>query len=157
MTDQPAIDRATAEFYAAKKAARTNRRAFAASPDSSFVHAMQGAIAQYLQARAQGVSRDDGIKGLELELRDCWPKAVSKFVPNCPHCEDTGYVEHTCWSEHRCGRLVCAENPEREHLYVTPCTCPKAHHPKQRNEHDALTKVGRTAKRPTGAWRQVSR
>ena len=161
MSDLPIIDlqRATAEFYAAKQAARANRKAFAASPDSAFVKAMQSAIGQYLQARAQGVSRDDGIAGIEAELRGCWPKGVSKFTPDCPHCEDTGWMEHTCWAEHRCGRDVCAKNPEREHLYAEPCTCTKGDRmrPKSKSTEDAIAAVGRTAKRKPGSWRQVSR
>ncbi len=157
MSDQSAIAAATAEFYAAKKAARANRKAFASSADSAFVTAMQGAIGQYLTMRAQGVSRDDGIAGLELELRDCWPKTVSKFAPHCPACEDTGWVEHTCWDQHRCYRPTCTNNPERQHLYVEPCICPKGAKPKTRSAEDAITKVGRTGKRTPGSWRQVSR
>ncbi len=159
MTDQSAIASATAEFYAAKHAARANRKAFAASSDSAFVNAMQGAIGQYLAMRAQGVSRDDGIAGLELELRDCWPKGVSKFAPNCPTCEDTGWSERTCWDQHRCGRPTCVKNPERQHLYVEPCTCPSGDRmrAKVKSTDDAIASAGRTAKRKPVSWQQVSR
>lgn len=155
MSDQPAIDRATQEFYAAKKAVRANRRAFATSSDSAFIKAMQSAIAQYLQARAQGVSRDDGIAGLEEELRGCWPKSVSKFKPDCSVCEDTGWVEHMCWDQHRCGRLTCAKNPERQHLYVAPCGCTAGERMRARvREVDGAAAAGR-AKRKPRKWQQI--
>jgi hypothetical protein len=157
MSDQATIDRATEAFYAAKRAARAGRKAFALSPDAGFVRTMQGAIAQYLEARGQGVSRDDAVKGLELELRGCWPKAVSKFLPVCGHCEDTGWMEHTCWDQHRCGREVCAKNAERQHLYVEPCVCANGDRMRKKvhSTEDAMAAAGRTKKRKSGGWRQA--
>ena len=153
MSDQPAIDRSTQEFYDARKAARQSRKAFAASPDSAFVTAMQGAISQYLQARDQGVSRDDGIRGLEMELRGCWPKTVSKFAPACIACDDTGWVEYECIDGgRRCGRELCAQVRERAHLYVEPCGCAKGKRtqPKPADHGDIANAAGKTAKRRQG-------
>ncbi len=87
MSDQDTIDRARMEFYDARKAARASRKAFTESPNSAFVLAMQSTISQYLQARDAGVSREDGLRGVELELRGAWPKTVSKFAPACIACE----------------------------------------------------------------------
>lgn len=151
-----AIDRGRDEFYAAKKAARDARRAFVQSADMGFVRAMRHAIRQYLEARIQGVSREDGCKGLEEELRAAWPKSVSKFRPACDNCEDTGWVEKTCWERQRCGREVCARNPERQHAYVEPCHCAAGDKKRTRvfTPDDAMAAVSRTAKKKTG-WRQV--
>jgi hypothetical protein len=130
-------DAAFVELAEAKRAVRASRRAFVKSADSTFVRAMKGVIGQYLEARRQGVSREDGIKGIELELRAAWPKAVSKFTVDCSACDDTGYVEHTCWDQHRCGRQVCARNPERQHAYVEPCHCPKGDRKRKRAPQQA--------------------
>ena len=148
-------DDAYVELAEAKKAVKASRRAFTKSTDSVFVKAMKAVMSQYLQARAQGVSRDDGIKGIEAELRDAWPNAVSKFGLDCQACDDTGFVEHTCWHEQRCGRRVCALNPEYQHAYVTFCHCPKGDRkrPKQRAPEDDLASVGKTAKKRGGFTR----
>ena len=149
-------DAAYVELAEAKKAVRASRRAFAKSPDSAFVRTMRGVITQYLQARAAGVSREDGIKGIEEELRGAWPKSVSKFKPTCDNCEDTGWVERTCWDRHRCSRQVCARNPERTHAFVEQCHCEKGSARVKRTytPEDAIAAAGRTARKKTG-WRQV--
>ncbi len=138
-----------AEFNAAKRAARETRRAFALSPVSAFVRVMQGAIRQYLEARAQGVEVEHGIAGLEAELRGAWPKSVSKFKPLCDACEDTGYRELVCWDRQRCGREVCAKNPDRQHPYVVPCDCAKGDRMRRRikSTDDALAAIGKTQKK----------
>lgn len=152
-----AADRAFVELAEAKKAARASRRAFAQSPISAFVRKMRAVITEYLKARLAGVSREDGIRGIEEELRGAWPKSVSKFRPNCDACDDTGYVEHTCWDQQRCGRRVCAANPERQHLYVEPCHCPNGDRMRAKvaTTDDAIAAAGRTQKRKTRGWRQV--
>jgi hypothetical protein len=153
------IEAATAEFYAAKKAARKGRQAFAASVVSAFVKAMQGALALYLKARDQGVSREDGIRGLEEELRAAWPKGVSKFSPACDSCEDTGYIDRVCWERLRCGREVCAKNPDRQHNYVDICHCVNGDKKRGRaafTPDDAITAAGRTQKRKS-SWTRPGR
>lgn len=141
-----------AAFYAARKAAREARRAFASSADSRFVKVMQDAMRQYVEARRDGVDREHAVKGLEAELRGAWPKSVSKFTPDCDACEDTGYREMTCWDRQRCGRKVCAANPERVHLYAVPCECPAGDkmRTKYRGPEDELTRVGKTQKKRGG-------
>lgn len=152
-----AIDRAATELAEARKAARAIRRDFARSPESAFVRVMKGVITQYLQARKDGVSRDDGIRGIEEELRAAWPKSVSKFAPNCQACEDTGWMERTCWDQQRCSRKLCIDNPERQHLYVVPCHCAKGDRfrPRQFTPEDAIAVASRTKKKKPGGWRQV--
>ncbi len=148
-------DTSSDEFYAARKAAREARRAFASSTDSGFVRTMQGAIRQYITMREQGVSREDGIKGLEAELRDAWPKSVSKFKPACDGCEDTGWREMTCWDRLQCGREVCAKNPGRQHTYAVACDCPKGDRlrARVRSSEDEIAAIGRTPRKKRGFTR----
>jgi hypothetical protein len=116
---------------------------------------MQGAVSQYLQARTEGVDREHAIAGLDAELRAAWPKSVSKFKPACDACDDTGYREMTCWDSQRCGREVCARNPERQHAYVVSCDCVKGDRfrPKTFTPDDQLASVGRTQKKRGGFTR----
>lgn len=158
MSVNAALDPSGVEtFRENQQRARAGRAAFAHSPDSAFVRAMQGAISQYLKARDQGVNQEDGIRGIEEELRACWPKSVSKFVPECDACDDTGYRELTCWDRQQCGRKVCAANPERQHLYMVPCDCAKGGRMRERVKHtdDGIAAAARTPKRKSGGWRQA--
>ncbi len=141
-------DLAFVEMTEAKRAVRASRRAFARSSVSVFVRTMWDAIAQYLEARSQGVSREHGVKGLEEELRGAWPKSVSKFTVNCDACDDTGWREMTCWDRHQCGRETCAANPEKQHLYVVICDCGKGDRFRKRKftDDDQIAAVGRTQK-----------
>jgi hypothetical protein len=136
----------------AAKEARKGRKAFAASPLSAFVRTMRKVITQYLGARASGVSQEDGIRGIEEELRAAWPKSVSKFVPDCNACDDTGWEEKTCWDQQRCGRRTCADNPARLHLYVVPCRCMKGDRfrPRVWQPEDQIAAVGKTQKAKRG-------
>lgn len=136
----------------AAKAARASRRAFASSPVSAFVRKMRDVIALFLRAREEGVSREDGIRGIEEELRAAWPKTVSKFKPACDECDDTGWREMVCWDRQRCGRKLCAANPERQHAYVVACECAAGDRMRrrQRTTDDDLAAVGKTAKKRGG-------
>jgi hypothetical protein len=118
-------DAAFVELAEAKRAVRASRRAFATSPQSAFVRTMRAVMDDYTKARQSGVSREDALRGLELELRSAWPKDVSKFRPGCDACDDTGYVDHVCWDQNRCGRQSCVRHPESQHGYVTVCHCLK--------------------------------
>lgn len=157
MSDTTTIERAAEEVTAMRKAVRDKRRAFAASVFSVFERAMRKALGLYLDARRQGVSREDAEKGLELEIRAAWPKSVSKFAPQCGSCDDTGWTEHTCWERHSCGREVCARNPERVHLFVEPCGCAAGDRMRKkiRTTDDAIQAAGRTQKRKAGNWKQI--
>lgn len=158
MSDVTTIERAAEELVAMRKAAREKRKAFAASVFSVFERAMRKAITLYLKARKDGVSREDGIKGLEEELRAAWPKSVSKFAPACDACDDTGWTEHLCWADLRCGRKWCAASASSfQHLYVDPCACANGDRMRKRVQttEDALVAVGRTQKRKARGWTQV--
>lgn len=148
-------DAAYVELAEARKAVRAARRAFRSSPDSAFVKTMRGVMEQYLKARSEGVSREDGIRGIEAELRAAWPKSVSKFRPECDACDDLGWVERVCWDQHRCGRKVCAVNPERQHAYVEICHCPKGDRfrPKAWTPDDQIAAVGKTQRKKSGFTR----
>lgn len=157
MSDVAMIDRLASDLTALRQKARDGRRAFAASVDSIFVKAMKAAMSLYLRARRDGVSQEDGIRGLEEEIRAVWPKSVSKFAPTCGSCDDTGWTEHTCWERHRCGRKVCADNPERQHLFVEPCGCAAGDRMRKRvrTTDDQIAAAGRVQKRKQGKWNQV--
>lgn len=144
-----------AELAAEKKAVRHGRWAFLRSPLSAFVKTMQEAMRQYLAAREQGVSREDGIRGIKEELRGAWPKSVSKFTPTCHDCDDTGWRELVCWERQRCGREVCAKNPERQHAYVVPCDCERGDRKRKRTitTDDQLAAVGKTQPKKRGFTR----
>jgi hypothetical protein len=142
-------DAAYVELAEAKKAVRASRRAFAKSPDSVFVRTMKAVMDRFRANLAQGVGKDEAIAEIERDLRAAWPKSVSKFRPNCDACEDTGYVEHWCWHEQRCGREVCAKNPERQHAYVTFCHCPKGDkkRPRTMTPEDGIAAAVKTQKK----------
>lgn len=146
------IGAAHVELAEAKKAVRAARRAFAKSPDSAFVRTMRTVIADYLKAREQGITREEGIRGIEAALREVWPKNTSRFTPNCDVCDDIGWAYHQCVDGNRCGRESCARNPEREHSYVTPCYCAKGERfrARPRQVEDELAAVGKTQKKRGG-------
>lgn len=154
MSVNPATDPAgAAAVTEARASARAGRRAFAASAVSQFVRVMRDAMSQYLTARAQHVDREDCIRGLEMELRAAWPKSVSKFRPACDACDDTGFIDRVCADQLRCGREVCAKNPERQHTYVEFCHCAKGDmkRPRERTtENDQLAAVGRSMRKKRG-------
>lgn len=141
-----------AELAKLRKEARAARRQFARSSLGAFARAMLAAFGEYEQARRDGVSREDGCRGLEAVLRDAWPKRPSKFAPKCDACDDTGYREMTCWDRHRCYREECAMNPERQHPYVVPCDCAAGDRmrPRYRSGDDDLAAVGKTQKKRRG-------
>ena len=149
-------DAAYVELAEAKRAVRASRRAFRRSAEGGIAAKLQAVVNEYLRMRRDGVSREDGVKGIEAELRDCGLFRPTKFPPACETCEDTGYIERTCWDRHRCQRETCVTYPERQHSYVEPCHCPKGDRfrPRQRSAEDAMVAVSKTAKKKTG-WRQV--
>ena len=132
-----------------RKSVREARRAFAQSPLSRFVRAMREAMDDFRTARSEGVSREDGIRGIEAVLRDVWPKEASKFAPKCSTCDDTGWRELFCDDRMRCGREWCAKRPETQHAYVEPCHCAEGEKKRKRtwNGSEHIGAVGRTAKK----------
>lgn len=145
------------EHESLQRAVQLSRRQFTVAPESAFVRAMLDAMDDYARVRKEGVSREDGVRGIEQVLRATWPKPPSKFSAGCEGCEDTGWRELTCWSEHRCGRQSCVEgHPSREHRYVEPCGCEKGDRfrPRVHVADDEIAAVGRTRKaKPRGFTR----
>ncbi len=114
-----------ADARAERKAIYAKRNVFAAA-NSAFVSTMQQAMDAYRQARAEGVERDDAIKGLEHVIRETWARPTTKFGPTCEDCDDVGYQHFLCRQYARCERLNCnAKGEDWQHAYVRPCECPK--------------------------------
>lgn len=147
------------ETGAAERAeARKKRRAFASSPLSAFVRVMRKCMELYLKARGDGVSREDGVKGIEAELIAAWPKKVSRFAPACSTCDDTGWDEHICFDGHRCGRKWCHDaHPAHEHRYVIACVCPAGDKHRKRivTVEDEIARAGRMAKKKASGFTRV--
>lgn len=145
-----------ADTRSEKWAAIKARKAFAAVY-TPFVNAMQTVIRAYLEARRQGISRDDASKGVEEVLRSAWPGRPTKFPHKCDACEDTGYEEHVCRPYVRCTREKCNQKGEAwQHLYVTPCQCEKGDkfRPKVYQPQEAAQSVGKVRKPRTG-WNRM--
>lgn len=153
--NQDEIDKAFLDLALARKQVRQARRAFAGSPEGQFTRVMLGAMQQYQKARVEGVSREDAIKGIEGELRAAWPMKTSKFAPACALCDDTGWREHTCTDQMRCGRDRCQKDPSFEHPYVASCGCARGerHRTKTFTPREAAATVGRTQKPKKGFTR----
>jgi len=129
---------------------RQKRRLFARSSMGRVARALADAMDEFHRMRAQGVSRDDAVKGLETVLRDVIPQ--SRFPDSrCAGCDNTGWRETVCTHQRRCGRESCSlAEPSWEHRYVVPCECLHGdrHRPKPaRGGDDALVAVGKTKKR----------
>lgn len=153
---EPAVETTTP--VALRQEARERRRAFASTPLSAFVRTMQATMRQYLIARAQGVDREDGVCGLEAELRAAWPGKTTKFPFDCTLCDDTGWREYVCTHEMRCGRKLCAEkHPAEEHPYVASCGCPRGLRNRRQVQttEDAIAAAGRVQKAKKRGWSQV--
>ena len=141
-----------------RQQARERRRAFARSSDSRFVAAMKTVLQDYLHARAQGMLRDDAVKGIEAALRELWPKRPSKFSARCGACDDTGWRLMECSHALRCGRESCSRREDNyAHAFVVPCACGKGDRFRARLQslEEEVARVGRTKKR-TGFSRMSS-
>jgi len=141
-----------ADERAARRVALKARKAFTAVL-SPFVRAMRECMTAYLEARQQGVERADAAKGIELALRDLWPKPTTKFGPQCQACDDTGYQEHVCRPYRRCERPRChAKGEDWQHTYVTPCDCARGLRctPKSITAESAAASVGKVSKPSRG-------
>ena len=161
LTDQPTefptkLNQLPPDTRQQARETRKARKVFAAV-FSPFVRAMTECMAAYREARAQGLERADAAKGIELVLRDTWPKATTKFGPTCQACEDTGYQEHICRPYVRCGLRFCESKGEAwQHPFVTPCDCVKGQRYARRGPEpeQAAESLGKVSKAKKG-WRQV--
>jgi len=125
MTTKAAPVDALAVEHAHLQRATREARAKATTPaDTAFVRAMRAVMDDYLAARAAGLSREEGVVGIEVELRERWLHRPTKYGPACDDCDDTGWRQVLCSARDRCGREACATgHPAREHTYVVPCSC----------------------------------
>jgi hypothetical protein len=100
-------------------------------------HAEEGLLAQTFHEamriwdvqKAEGVSFQERVAGLEKTLRAAWPKsrdAAWRYL--CDRCDDCGLVIGQCPGDATCG------DPKRHgaHSYGTPCWCEKGNQFKQR-------------------------
>jgi len=106
-------------FHALQGQVRQTRRAAKAQYGNlaqTFMAAMQIWDAQ----KAEGVSREGRLAGLEKTLRASWPQAREwKYL--CQECGDIGLVSYDC-----SGRLDCGRHREHlPHSYGRPCFCSK--------------------------------
>lgn len=148
------------EQQAEKRAAIRARKAFA-EVFSPFVKAMREAVSEYLHFRSKGVSREDGIKGIEAVLRDVWPKRVSKFSAQCDACDDTGFEPHTCQPYARCGSKFCErKGDEHQHTFVRFCQCEKGqafarNNARKRSGEAALAETIGKVTKPKPSWKRL--
>jgi hypothetical protein len=154
VTDDPLAE----EHASLQRAVAASRRTPIAAVETQFVRAMQTVMDDYRQARADGLTRDQAIPGIELVLRSVWGKKPSKFGPTCDACEDTGWRRHSCWADLRCGRPFCAAaHPSHEHGYVSPCACAKGDLRSGRGRAAAMDDVSEAMKVRTPKKRGFSR
>jgi hypothetical protein len=140
-----------------KREKLTARRVFAKA-FGPFVKAMRECMTAYHDARQQGMDRADAAKGIEHVLREMWPKAPSKFQPQCLICDDLGLEELLCRPYARCQREICQRKGEDwQHLYVGPCGCPKGDkfRPKVYQPAEQAASVGKVSKRKPGSWSRM--
>lgn len=56
--------------------------------------------------------------------RELLTRRQTAWKDECTTCRDSGWVEHHCTPQVRCGRRFCAEMGEKhEHEYYSPCAC----------------------------------
>lgn len=116
-----------------------------------------GALAQTFAAamtiwdaqKADGVSREDRLSGLEKSLRASWPTGREwKYL--CDRCRDYGLETQECHGDATCGRV----KPHLPHEFGTPCWCqagqkfkakpkPSAEDFTAAGKSQPMTKVGR--------------
>lgn len=70
---------------------------------------------------------DVWVKQIQAEIqrrdRDTVARA-REWKDECKTCHDSGWIEHLCAAQHRCGRRFCAEMGEKhEHTYYAACLC----------------------------------
>lgn len=138
-----------------------------------FASSIMEAIEARDRMKAAGMPAGEVSRAFEGVVRDVWPKPQSgreaAWRTYCQHCNDTGYIWHTCTVGARCkgtstrldgpkepgGRYLrlCARAPESayEHDYVEICTCAQGdrHRPKQVTEFDALDRAAQPVRKPS--------
>lgn len=152
---EPVVD---LEIAAAKRSATLNRSKFIRSPEGQFARLMMAAMREYHRMRDEGVSREDAIRGVEIELRDSWPlRRIARAEP-CVGCGGTGWRLTSCDYSLRCQRENCQSTPpEWTHPYVVPCDCELGDRfrPSANANFDPLASVGRSKKKKEKTWTRL--
>lgn len=154
----PPTDVLAQEHERLRADAKRARAEFARSPQGKWAAFMWGAVESYLRMRADGVPREDALKGLELVVREHWPRGREReWKYLCETCRDTGWRYDECRRFHRCKPEHDDLHEERSHVYVTPCSCSKGDRFRRQAEtldsEAELAQVGRRKKKPTGFTR----
>lgn len=147
------------EHESLQRAVAAARCNYSVSVEGAFARTMMDAMDEFHRMRSEGVSFEDGVRGIESVLRSCWPKPVSKFPPLCDECHGSGYRERTCCDRMRCQRERCNQaHAAFEHRYVEFCHCGAADRFRRTpsEPEDAVVAVGRVKKKPRG-WSGVGR
>jgi hypothetical protein len=148
-----------AEDAAEAADARHRRSRFERSKFGPFTRKLDGVMGEYLAARKQGLGRDICVNGLLEFIKSDWPMPLTKFLPDCEECQDSGRRVMTCWDQQRCGRKRCAlQHPSFEHSYVVPCDCVKGDRfrPRTYAADDQLEAVGKPSKpKKKSTWKRM--
>lgn len=138
-----------------RAAAREKRHEFSRSKPGVFSRVMLAAMELFRKMREAGVSFEDGVKGIEAEMRGSWPGHTSKFTL-CAGCDGTGYRETWCTQQMRCARPNHAHaEAEYSHPYVVPCECADGDRMRGRSSvpaEEQLAAVGRRKKPQPKGW-----
>jgi hypothetical protein len=148
------------EHESLQRAVRVSRQAAEQLPETQFVRDMRQVMDDYLEARGRGMSREEGVSGIETVLRESWLHRPTKFGPNCQECDDLGWLERVCSADARCGRKRCATgHPSVEHRYVEPCFCPKGDARAGRNQpaQDLIAAAMRVSKPKQRSFSRLGR
>lgn len=156
----PVSDPLAQEHAQLRAGVRQQRREFAGSVEGKFATVMWNAVKSYLRMREEGVPREDALKGLELVVREHWPRGRQReWKYLCDDCRDTGWKSGRCRPYARCKPDHDYLDADREHDFVSPCHCGQGDRfRRQSADMDSeaeLAKVGR--KRKTTNWSRPGR
>jgi len=116
-----AMAHAFASLQQASRAARRKAR----HEDGTLAATYREAIRFWDAQKADGVSIEARLEGLERTLREAWPRGREQpWVYLCEHCDDRGLHMRECAGTARgaiCGRIALHE----AHEFGTPCLCVK--------------------------------
>lgn len=160
LTELPTKLNPLPEEVRTEKRAKLKARKEFAQVFSHFVKTMRATMTDYLHFRSKGVTREDGITGIEHVLREVWPKSVSKFSAECDACDDTGFQEDICRPYARCGGKYCErKGEEHQHRFVRFCFCPKGEQfrrsdSRKHQPEEAVMQIGKTSK-PKKSWQRL--
>lgn len=130
---------------AAAKAESDRHKREEARSSIGLAEALAKAQAEYLQMRAQGVSREDAVRGIEQVLRDLYPlRRLWRY--HCETCQDLGWAIE---------RVAYRLDPKLTYEAAVFCSCRyglarlEAERQREARTHD-VTQAGRTSRRRSG-------